>query len=129
MKAGNISARALVSPGNNALISGMIVEGSLDKRVLIRGLGPSLSGRLPSPLADPLLMAYDANGTLIETNDNWMDSAEVADITSSGLAPSDPMEAVIDRIFIPGAYTIVLTGVGDTAAATGTGLIEAYDRD
>lgn len=129
LKAGNISARALVSPGNNALISGMIVEGSLNKRVLIRGLGPSLSGRVPSPLADPLLMAYDANGTLIETNDNWMDSAEVADITSSGLAPSDPMEAVIDRIFIPGAYTIVLTGVGDTAAATGTGLIEAYDRD
>ena len=129
LRAANLSARALVAPGNSALISGMIVEGSLDKRTLIRGLGPSLAGKVTDPLADPLLMAYDANGTLIETNDSWMDSAQVDDIIASGIAPTDPMEAVIDRIFAPGAYTIVLTGNGDTEAATGTAMIEAYDRD
>lgn len=96
LKTANLSARARVSPGTQALISGMIVEGSLDKRTLVRGLGPSLN--LPVPLPDPVLMAYDANGVVIETNDNWMDSPEAADIMSSGLAPTDPKEAVIDRI-------------------------------
>ena len=127
LKTANLSARAMVAPGQNALISGMIIEGSLDKRTLIRGLGPSLAGTVPDPLPDPQLMAFDANGVLIETNDSWMASPEAADIMNSGLAPSDPKEAVIDRIFTPGAYTIVLSGVGTDA--TGTALIEAYDRD
>ncbi len=129
LRADNLSARALVSPGDHALISGMIVEGSLDKRTLIRGLGPSLEGKVTDPLADPVLMAYDANGTLLETNDSWMDSPEVDDIKASGIAPVSPLEAVIDRIFPPGAYTVVLTGNGDADAATGTAMIEAYDRD
>lgn len=127
LKVGNLSARAAVAPGDAALISGMIIQGSLDKRALIRGLGPSLAGEVSAPLSDPLLMAYDANGTLIETNDSWMDSPEVDDIMSSGLAPSDPKEAVIDRIFTPGAYTVVLTGAGTDLS--GIALIEAYDLD
>lgn len=127
LKTANLSARAKVAPGDQALISGMIVEGSLDKRTLVRGLGPSLANLVPEPLADPLLMAFDANGTLIGMNDSWMNSPEVADITVSGLAPTDPKEAVIDRIFAPGAYTIVLTGQGPNPS--GTAMIEAYDRD
>lgn len=127
LKPANLSARAMVSPGDAALISGMIIEGSTDKRTLIRGLGPSLAGDVSNPLADPLLMTFDANGTLIEMNDSWMNSPEAADIMSSGLAPSDLKEAVIDRIFEPGAYTIVLTGNGPNPS--GTALIEAYDRE
>lgn len=128
LKTANLSARAMVSPGTGALISGMIIEGSLPKRTLIRGLGPSLTDQeVADPLPDPQLMAFDANGTLLETNDSWMDSPEAADITASGLAPSSPLEAVIDRVFEPGAYTIVLTGVGTDL--TGTALIEAYDRN
>jgi hypothetical protein len=106
----------------------MIVEGATPERTLIRGLGPSLgSSGISNPLPDPELMAFDANGTLLETNDNWMQSNQAADIRSSGLAPKNPKEAVIDRIFNPGEYTIVLTGVGDDN--TGTALIEAYDRN
>ncbi|MEO6871137.1 MAG: hypothetical protein ABI233_02830 [Chthoniobacterales bacterium] len=127
LKTANLSARAMVTPGSGALISGMIVEGSLNLRTLIRGLGPSLKGKVSDPLPDPLLMAYDGNGNLIDTNDSWMQSPEAADIMSSGLAPTDPNEAVIDRVFAPGAYTIVLTGKG--ADPSGTALIEAYDRN
>lgn len=126
LKAANLSARALVSPGDNALIGGMIVEGSITKHSIVRGLGPSLSDQVPAPLADPELMLFDANGTVIETNNDWMMSPEAADITAQGLAPSDPKEAVIDQLALePGAYTIVLTGVGTDT--TGTALIEAYD--
>lgn len=127
LKTANLSARAMVGPGENALISGMIIEGSEDKRTLIRGLGPSLANAVPDPLPDPELMAYDANGTLVETNNSWMNSPEAADITNSGLAPGDPKEAVIDRVFAPGSYTVVLTGVGTDV--TGTALIEVYDRN
>lgn len=128
LKATNLSARAMVAPGDDALISGMIVEGSAARRTLIRGLGPSLAQEgVSNPLADPELMAYDANGNLLETNDSWMTSPQVADIKASGLAPDNPKEAVIDRVFQPGAYTFVLTGVGSDN--TGTALIEAYDRN
>ncbi|MBA3831584.1 MAG: hypothetical protein H0X34_06770, partial [Chthoniobacterales bacterium] len=127
LKTANLSARAMVSPGDAALISGMIIEGSTDKRTLIRGLGPSLADKVSDPLPNPLLMAFNANGTLIETNDSWMNSSEAADITASGLAPSSPKEAVIDRIFAPGGYTIVLTGNGPDPS--GTALIEVYDRE
>lgn len=127
LKLGNLSARAEVSPGNDVLISGMIIEGSITNRSLIRGLGPSLAGKVADPLPDPLLTAYDADGNVVETNDSWMHSPQVADIQNSGLAPSDPKEAVIDRVFEPGAYTIVLMGVG--SQTTGTAMIEAYDRN
>lgn len=127
LKTANLSARAFVAPGDAALISGMIIEGAIDKRTLIRGLGPSLANNVTDPLPDPLLTAYDANGTQVGMNDSWMNSPEAADIIASGLAPSDPKEAVIDRIFAPGAYTIVLTGNG--ATPIGTALIEVYDRE
>lgn len=127
LKLGNLSARATVAPGDQALISGLIVEGSVDKRALIRGLGPSLAGAVTTPLADPLLTAYDANGTVIGMNDNWMNSTQAADIVASGLAPSNRKEAVVDRVFTPGAYSIVLTGQGPNP--TGTALIEVYDRN
>ena len=96
-------------------------------RTLIRGLAPSLAGAVSDPLPDPQLMAFDANGTLIETNDSWMDSPEAADIMNSGVAPTDPSEAVIDRVFAPGSYTVVLTGNGPDQS--GTALIEAYGRN
>lgn len=128
LKTGNLSARALVAPGDDALISGLTIEGAVARRTLVRGLGPSLAQYgVTNPLPDPELMAYDANGTVVETNDNWMQSSEAADIKASGLAPADPKEAVIDRVFQPGAYTFVLTGVGNDA--TGTALIGAYDRN
>ncbi len=127
LKTANLSARAEVAPGDDALISGMVVEGSIDKRVIIRGLGPSLAGSVPNPLADPVLTAYDANGVQVGMNDSWMNSPEAADIIAAGLAPSSPKEAVIDRIFAPGTYTVVLTGKNPNPS--GIALIEEYDRD
>lgn len=128
LKAANLSARAKVAPGNDALISGMIVQGAIPRRFLIRGLGPSLAmDGISDPLPDPELTAYDANGNVLEVNDNWMQSPQAADIRASGLAPSDPKEAVIDRVFQPGSYTVVLMGVG--ADNTGVALIAAYDRN
>lgn len=42
------------------------------KKVLIRGIGPSLSKfGIPGVLADPLLELHDGAGGLIVANDNW----------------------------------------------------------
>ncbi len=124
LKQGNLSARAMVTPGDGALISGMIVEGAVTKHVLIRGLGPSL--KVPDPLKNPKLTLYNANGVVLESNDNWMNSPDAAAIMSSGLAPMNRKESAIDRIFSPGQFSVVLTGVGNDQS--GTALLEVFDR-
>lgn len=131
----NISTRAAISTGDNVAIAGFIIHidppaltGS--KRVLLRGLGPSLKVNgvpIPGRLADPFLELHDINGTLIESNDNWMNSPERAAIIASGLAPTDPHESAILRTLIAGTnYTAVLRGVNNT---TGIGLVEVYDLE
>ena len=101
LKTANLATRAFVAPGDNAVIGGIINEGSASKRVILRGIGPSLQGKVAQPLADPMLQLFDVNGNTIATNDNYKDSAEIADIQASGLAPTDDREAVIAETLAP----------------------------
>ena len=113
--------------GDGAGIAGFILRGDSPKRVIVRGLGPSLkSGAMPvaGRLADPTLELYDKNGVLVATNDNWRDSADRAEIQASGLAPDDDREAAIIREIGSGAHTAVIRGAG---GSTGVGLVEVYD--
>jgi uncharacterized delta-60 repeat protein len=122
----NLSARAHVFTGERILIDGFIIEGSESKKVLIRGLGPSLAGfGILNFLADPTLSLFDHTGTLIAANDNWK-STQQAQIQATGLAPSNDFEAAILASLSPGAYTAFLQG---KSATTGIGLAEIYDVD
>ena len=68
----NLSTRGLVGTGDNVLIGGFIVTGTDPKTVVLRALGPSLSGfGLSGVLADPVLSVYNSSHTLIATNDDW----------------------------------------------------------
>ncbi|MDQ3546241.1 MAG: hypothetical protein M3429_06955 [Verrucomicrobiota bacterium] len=125
----NISTRANVGTGDNVLIGGIIITGTDTKQVVLRAIGPSLSiSNVPDVLADPVLELYDVDGMFIATNDNWMDnSAEDQTILNDNdLAPDDAAESALVANLAPGAYTAVVSGVGDT---TGVGLVEAYDLD
>jgi hypothetical protein len=127
-KLANLSTRAFVGTGNNVVIAGFILgnnEG--DDRIVVRGLGPSLSSfGVPNPLQDPTLELRDENGSLLVTNNDWQDeSAQIAEITGAGLAPSDSRESAIAVTLPPGLYTAILAGRNDT---TGVGLVEVYDR-
>jgi hypothetical protein len=127
----NISTRARVQAGDKVAIGGFIVTGSTPKRVLLRGIGPSLSVNgvpLAGRLQDPVLHFYDGNGVLITSNDNWKDSPapERSEIQGSGLAPQNDSEAAIARTVNPGHYTGVLSGKNQSE---GIGLVEVYDRD
>lgn len=121
----NISTRGFVAPNDHALIGGFILSGANSKRVLLRGLGPSLAeAGLADVLSDPTLELRDQNGALLFSNDNWQDTQKT-EIEQTNLAPHNDWEAAIVRtVFASGNYTVVLRGVG---GGTGIGLIEIYD--
>jgi hypothetical protein len=126
---GNISTRGQVSGGENVLIGGFIVRasdsGAPNQKIVVRAIGPSLgTSGVASPLQDPTITLYDVNGTALETNDNFGESPEAADITANKLAPTDPHESAILRVLPPGAYTAVVSGAG---GSTGNALVEAYN--
>jgi hypothetical protein len=120
----NISTRAVVGTNENVLIGGFIVTGTEAKRVIIRGIGPSLP--LPGKMSDPTLELHDSSGALIASNNNWGQSANSQEIANSGVAPSNPSEPAILMSLAPGSYTAVLAGANQS---TGTAVVEVYDLD
>jgi hypothetical protein len=123
-KLGNLSSRAFVSTGDNVLIGGVLVRGGFPQRVLFRALGPEL--QVPNPLHDTTLDLYNRNGTVIASNDDWMDSADAQDIEDTGAAPTDPRESAILVPLDAGEYTAIVRGKDNT---TGIGLLESYQRE
>jgi uncharacterized delta-60 repeat protein len=121
---GNISTRARVETGDNAMIGGFIITGTQPKTVIVRGIGPSLS--VPGALADPVIEVHGSSGELVGSNDNWRDDPNQQHVIDSGLAPSNDLESALWGIINPGSYTVVLRGKNDT---TGIGVFEAYDLD
>jgi arylsulfate sulfotransferase len=121
----NLSTRGLVSVGDNVLIGGFIVTGTGPKPMVLRALGPSLSGfGLSNVLTDPVLSVYDSSGNLVGTNDNWQSDPNHVVVEANGLAPANPLEAAQVRTLEPGAYTVIVTGKDATA---GIGLVDVYD--
>jgi hypothetical protein len=119
----NISTRLAVGTGSNVLIAGFIITGSQPKKVIIRGLGPTLP--VLANLADPVLELHDSSGALTATTDNWRDSQE-NEVKATTIPPRNDYESAIVRMLSPGAYTAILAGRG---ATTGVGIVEVYDLD
>jgi glucose/arabinose dehydrogenase len=124
----NISTRARVETGNNVLIGGFIVTGSVAKKIIIRAIGPSLSQHgLSDVLADPTLELHDGNGALLQSNENWRDDpSQASQISASGLAPSNNLESAIIVTPQPGNYTAIVRGKN---SGQGIALAEVYDLD
>jgi hypothetical protein len=133
-KAVNVSTRGLVGTGTNSLIAGFVVTGGVSRRVLIRGAGPALAGfGVPGVLADPqITLVNQDTGATVRTNDNWgagEDAAVIATAAATAGAfpfPSNSRDAAMIVMLAPGAYTVQLSGVGNT---TGVGIVEVYDVD
>ncbi|PYK68660.1 MAG: hypothetical protein DME45_06205 [Verrucomicrobia bacterium] len=123
---GNVSTRGQVGTGDNILIGGVIVGGNMSKPVVVRALGPTLTQfGVTGVLQNPYLELRNANGNLVEANNDWQQSPEAATISADGKAPPDAKESAMAPTLSPGNYTALVTGVGGT---TGTGLIEVYDE-
>ncbi len=124
----NLSTRGLVSvgdSGDNVLIGGFIITGAQPKTLVLRALGPSLSGfGVSDVLSDPVLRVYNSSNTLIATNDNWQSDPGHSVIEADGLAPDNPLESATLQTLAPGTYTVIVRG---KQATPGTGLVELYD--
>ena len=120
-KLANISDRGFVQTGDNVLFAGNIVAGQVAQKVIIRAIGPSLS--VPGAMADPTLELRDANGSLLEANDNWVDSPNKTAIIASTIPPTNNLESAIVRTLTPANYTAIVRGAGDT---TGIAVVEVY---
>ena len=130
----NISTRGIVTPGNGALIAGIVIGGTTPKPFLVRAIGPSLADfGVGGALLDPALRIVDSrdNRTVAE-NDDWDAGGNVAAIEAAArrlgafALRRGKRDSALLTTLPPGSYTAVVTGVGDL---TGIGLVEAYDAD
>ncbi len=129
----NLSTRGAVGVGTEIMVAGFVIEGSASQRVLIRGVGPALTGfGVEGALADPVLKLYRSTPTgaeFIEQNTAWNLANNVEEIVSTTSAvggfslETGAGDAAMLVDLSPGAYTVELAGV---AEGTGIGLIEVY---
>jgi hypothetical protein len=126
----NLSTRGSVGTGENILIAGLVVQGTDNKRILIRGIGPTLGVfGVTGVLADPQIVVVRGS-TTVASNDNWgqaTNASEIATVTQQvgGFAlTAGSRDAALFLTLPPGTYTVQLSGVNNTS---GNGLIEAYE--
>ena len=128
----NFSARAQVGTGAGVLIAGFVIEGSAERTVLIRAVGPTLATYgVTGALLDPLLELTQTVGGAtvnIASNDNWGGDAQIAGVGTAvgafALGSATSKDAAILITLPPGVYSAKASGVGGT---TGVALIEVYE--
>lgn len=123
----NLSSRAYV-PANDVLIAGFVINGTGSLNLLIRGVGPGLTGQgVTDALSDPKITLYQQN-TVIATNDNWGDTNGAALVTAATQTgafalTSGSKDAALLATLPAGVYSVVISG---NSGAAGTALAELY---
>ena len=127
----NVSGRTRVGTGDACLVAGFVLSGTGRKTLLIRGIGPSLTGfGVEGALADPVLeLVNTKTGEIVATNDNWQEgnatAGNFAKVGAFELAPGAKDAAIIVRV-PAGNYTATVRGAN---GSTGIGLLEVYDME
>lgn len=129
----NISSRAVVGVGDNALIAGVVVADTRDKHYLARAIGPGLAAFGATDLVmDPQLSIFSTSGTELFRNNGWEGAPNAAELPAHskgvGAFPltAGSKDSVISDRVSAGAYTVQITtpsGVG------GIALAELYELD
>ncbi|MSU48143.1 MAG: hypothetical protein EXS37_03475 [Opitutus sp.] len=129
----NFSARGFVAPNASTLLPAIVIGGNaaaVPMRLLIRTLGPGLAAYgVINTLPDPVLTLVDSTGRTVATNDNWEQSANLAELRTATsriafpLAPGSK-DAALLVIVPPGTYSCLVSDVGGTS---GTALVEVYE--
>jgi uncharacterized repeat protein (TIGR03803 family) len=116
----NISTRLQVLTNDKVLIGGFIIIGNGPKKVIIRGIGPSLTG-VGAVLQNPTLELHLGPVT-VASNDDWRENQSAVEATT--IPPTNDFESAIVTTLYPGAYTAILAGKN---GGTGIGIVEVYD--
>lgn len=129
----NISTRGLVGPGDKQMIVGCTVAGSGHKRLLIRGVGPTLEQfGLAGVLLDPALTLYDAQGNATALNGDWSNSEQTSQIRALAAAsgafalPEGGVDSALLTLAAPGNTTATISAKAGTPL-TGVALVELYE--
>ena len=106
------------------MIGGFIITGNDSKRVIIRGIGPSLTSvGVHRAINDPILRLFGPTGSPIAVNDNWQDTQQ-AEIEATGIAPQDLRESAIVATLSPAPTPPRSPTLN---SGNGVGLVEIYD--
>jgi hypothetical protein len=132
----NLSSRAVVGTGANILIPGLVLNGQVPRRLLLRAVGPGLAEfGVAGTLGDPVMTLFRGSEE-VARNDNWgeqgpsANAASVAQIRTAMAAvgafglKDGSRDAVLLLDLLPGSYTVQVAGV---AGATGVALVEVYE--
>jgi hypothetical protein len=129
----NISTRATVGTGENALIAGVVVADTAAKRYLTRAIGPGLAAfGAGGVVPDPQLSVFSGNGVELFRNNGWETGREATLLPSYsksvGAFPliSGTRDAALANQIGAGAYTLQITTPTDQP---GIGLAELYELD
>jgi len=129
----DISTRGLVGSGDAQMIVGCTVSGSGHKRLLIRGVGPSLGQfGLAGILPNPVLTLYDGQSHPIASNDDWSNSAQTNQIRSLAAASGafalaeGSVDSSVITLAAPGNYTAIVGAKAGTNTG-GLALVELYE--
>jgi hypothetical protein len=124
----NLSTRSIVDSAT-AVIAGFSVQGSVAKRVLVRAVGPGLTG-FGNALANPLLSLKTAAGMTVAENDDWSaTTGSAAVLAAANTVGAFPLtfgsrDAALLVTVEPGNYTAVVETV---SGASGVALVEVYE--
>jgi hypothetical protein len=124
----NMSVRGQAGGGPNVLTVGFVIAGPSSMTLLIRGIGPALTGySVSGALPDPELTVFDVNQNVVGFNDIWGGTEALQAAFSAVGAfslPAASNDSALLVTLLPGAYTAQVSSV---SGATGIALIEVYE--
>jgi hypothetical protein len=124
----NVSNRGVAGAGERKLITGLIVTGGTPRNIVVRALGPSLTGAgVQQAAANPKIEVYHGSNR-IASNADWKSDPRANSFAQNypSLIPSNDKEAALWLTLLPGTYTLQGSNEDGTE---GIILLEAYDVD
>jgi hypothetical protein len=127
----NLSCLTTVGP-SGILTAGFVVGGSTAKTVMIRGIGPALTGfGLAGVIADPLLALHSAASgvdQVLAANTGWGGTADIVatakNVSAFALPTTSSADSVLLLTLAPGSYS---AQVMSASGAGGLAMIEVYE--
>ncbi len=120
-----ISTRSYVgSAAADYMYAGLAIQGG-SLRLLIRGLGKGLVAQgVAGALDDAIITVRKADGTVVDSNDNWQTHSSSSLLTQRGQDPKESSDAAMIINLFEGLYTIE---VKSAKGGSGVALVEVYE--
>ena len=129
----NVSVLTRASTGNSTLILGIVLRGTGQRTLLVRGVGPSLSAapfNIGGTLTDPQLSIVDSNQRTVIANTDWGQADYLSELVLAanyvGAFPlvDQSKDSATLALLEPGGYTVPVVGQDN---GSGLAIVEIYE--